>query len=95
MQGQHAIPLPHDHVVCRQLADGEAVLLHLTSGQYHGVNATGLAIYQLVDGKRSAAAIADRVAGDFLDAPDELSGLVVDFLEALDERGLVDFPGQR
>lgn len=95
MQDQAAIPLPHDQVVCRQLADGEAVLLHLTSGQYHGVNATGLAIYELVDGKRSAAAIADRVAGDFLDAPDELSDLVADFLAALDERGLIVFSGQR
>lgn len=90
-----AVPLPQEQVICRELADGDAVLLHLASGQYHSVNATGLAIYQLVDGQRSAAAISTDLGACFADAPQGLSGLVVDFLAALDERGLVVFPGQR
>lgn len=95
MPHQTAIPLPQEQVVCRELADGDAVLLHLASGQYHSVNATGLAIYELVDGQRSAAAISTDLGTSFADAPEELSSLVVDFLTALDERGLVVFPGQR
>lgn len=95
MLDQTAIPLPQEQVVCRELADGEAVLLHLTSGQYHSVNATGLAIYELVDGQRSAAVISTQLAAFYADAPEGLSSLVADFLTALDERGLVVFPGQR
>lgn len=95
MPDRTATPLRGERVVCRELADREAVLLHLTSGQYHSINSTGLAIYELVDGQRNAATIADRLAEGFDDPPDELPDVVVDFLTALADRDLVVFPAPR
>ena len=46
---QSDIPIArHPSVVYRDLAEG-GVLLHLDSGQYHGVNDTGLAIWGLLE----------------------------------------------
>lgn len=77
-------------VVARDLAEGEgAVLLHLDSGQYHGVNPIGLAIWELLDQERTAgevaAALRERVDG----APADLETDVVQFLREVAERDLV------
>lgn len=84
-----AVPRRSERVVCRSLVDGEAVLLHLDSGQYHGLNETGVAVWELIDGERSAAAITREVRGGFEDAPADVDRLVRGFLSALDERDLV------
>jgi hypothetical protein len=75
-------------VVYRALADDGGVLLHLESAQYHGVNSTGLAIWELLDGERTVAeVVADLRAG--LDAPPaQVDEEVVEFLSALSARGL-------
>ena len=45
-------------VVYRELAgEGGAVLLHLDSGAYHGLNETGILIWSLIDGERTFDAI--------------------------------------
>jgi hypothetical protein len=77
-------------VVARDLAEGEGgVLLHLDSGQYHGVNAVGLAIWELLDEERTvgqvAAALRDRVD----EPPAHLEADVVAFLRGVAERDLV------
>jgi len=37
--------------------DGEAVIMNVDSGRFHALRDTGLAIWRLIDGRRSIAAI--------------------------------------
>ena len=78
-------------VAYRPLAsEGEAVLLHLESGQYHGLNAMGSLVWELLDGKRTldeiVAAIRERVDEPI---PDTVESDVVTFLAYLQDRELV------
>ena len=70
------------NVAFRRLADGEGgVLLHLESGEYHGINEVGCLIWELLDGERTV--------DDVEDAPDDLTGEVILFLDSLGVRDLV------
>ena len=74
----------------RSLAEGEgAVLLHLESGQYHGVNPIGLAIWELIDDGCTATEVADRLRERVEDPPASLEGDVLHFLAGVHERNLV------
>jgi len=81
-------PSRNPQVVYRDLANEEGgLLLHLKSGQYHGVNETGFAIWELIDGVRtisdiSAALTKDGEAGSV--GPE-----VSRFIEELRQRDLV------
>lgn len=75
-------------VVYRELADEGGVLLHLETAQYHGVNETGLAIWELLDGERTVADVVANLRASLDEAPDALEGDVVEFLRALSARGL-------
>lgn len=87
----HQVPRRSERVVCRSLAQGDAVLLHLDSGQYHGLNDSGVAVWELIDGQRSAHAIAQDIRNRFDDAPADVEELIRRFLTELDERALVAF----
>lgn len=77
-------------VVARELGDGEgAVLLHLESGAYHGVNQVGLLVWELLDGERTVADIIEAVHARVIDAPPQLEGDVMGFLDRVLERHLV------
>jgi hypothetical protein len=75
-------------VVYRELAGEGGVLLHLETAQYHGVNETGLAIWELLDGERTVAEVVTEVSARLDDAPPALEDDVVAFLGALSARGL-------
>jgi hypothetical protein len=75
-------------VAYRELASEGGVLLHLDSAQYHGVNDTGLAIWELLDGERTVADVVAALSGRFDEPPKELEGDVVEFLTGLSARGL-------
>ena len=77
-------------VVARELADGEGgVLLHLDSGQYHGINAIGLAIWELLDGEPTVEQVVDAVRARVANPPPQLESDVVGFLTSVQERDLV------
>jgi hypothetical protein len=83
-------PTRDDQVVFRLLQDGEGVLLHAETGAYHGVNATGAAIWERLDGLRDVGDIADELCQVFEDPPpgaDLRRGVEV-FVDALRARGL-------
>jgi hypothetical protein len=40
--------MPDPNVLCTTLHDGESVLLHMQTWQYHSLNATGTLIWQLL-----------------------------------------------
>jgi Coenzyme PQQ synthesis protein D (PqqD) len=75
-------------VVYRELADEGGVLLHLDSAQYHGVNSTGLAIWELLDGSRTVAEIVADLRGRLDQPPAVLDEEVTEFLASLSARGL-------
>ena len=77
-------------VVYRDLAEEEGgVLLHLDTGQYHGLNRVGSLIWHLLDGKRTPSMIADELRGPLADAPRELQQDICRFLADLRQRDLV------
>ena len=78
----------HQAAAWRRVA-GEMILLQPEQEKLMGLNGTGAAVWELLDGKRSAAAIAHDVAAQF--ARDEQAVLrdVLAFLGELEKRRLV------
>lgn len=82
--------VPAPRVVFRSLKEGEGgVLLHVGTGQYHGVNQTGAYLWERLDGTRTVENIVASVTKDFLDPPADLDALIESFFADLAERGLV------
>jgi hypothetical protein len=80
----------NENVAFRRLAAGEGgVLLHLESGEYHGINEVGCLIWELLDGERTVDAVAVALQDDIEDPPPDLVDEVVVFLDSLRARGLV------
>ncbi|MGH3004313.1 MAG: PqqD family protein [Gaiellaceae bacterium] len=75
-------------VVYRDLAEG-GVLLHLDSGQYHGVNGTGLVVWNLLDRAKTLDELVAAVGTEVAHAPAQLEEDVCAFVEALQMRDLV------
>ena len=80
-----------DRATFRKLEDGSAVILHLDSTQYHGVNEVGAAIWELTEEPRSFADLIDALRGQLDEEPRDLEGDVTEFLLSLRERELVVF----
>lgn len=78
-------------VVARRLAAPQgAVLLHLETGAYHGLNMIGLIVWELVDGERSVSELVDGVRRQV----DESAGTNIEndvkaFLQSALERDLI------
>ena len=82
-------PRKNDRVVFRRLAEGEGgVVLHVESGQYHGLNEVGCMIWELIDGRRTAADIAGDVAR-LEGAPANAREEVEMFLDGMRARDLI------
>ena len=78
-------------VAAHGLAASEGgVLLHLKSGQYHGVDNVGWTIWNLLDGSRNIAELAQELRVHFPDAPSHLNEDVSTFVRDLLERNLVE-----
>jgi hypothetical protein len=80
----------NENVAFRRLAAGEGgVLLHLESGEYHGINEVGCLIWELLDGERTVDVVAVDLRDGVEDPPDDLVEVVVACLDDLQERALV------
>jgi hypothetical protein len=78
------------NVVYRELAgEGGGVLLHLDSGEYHGLNEVGSLIWSLIDGERDFDALVEEVREGLEDPPDDLVAETKRFLADLRERDLI------
>jgi hypothetical protein len=77
-------------VAFRELTEEEGgVLLHLPTGSYHGVNAVGALVWDLLDGERTPTDVVSAVRDQVDDPPDQLDSEVRAFIAALRERNLV------
>ena len=73
----------------RDRTSGRDVLLYPERGL--GLNAVAAAVVRRLDGTRTVAAVAAEVAAELIDAPAaEVERDVLDFLEELAKRGLID-----
>lgn len=64
------------------------VLLHLKSGQYHGVDDVGWAIWTLLDGARTFDDLVQQLREQYPDAPERLPEDAWVFIQGLLERDL-------
>lgn len=77
-------------VVARELAEGEGgVLLHLESGQYHGLNPIGVAIWDSLEEVRTVEQVVDSLRARVSDPPAHLAADVLGFLASMRERDLI------
>jgi hypothetical protein len=78
------------NVVARELGppDG-AVLLHLETGAYHGLNPVGFVVWELIDGEKNVSSLVDGVRGRMQGVPDHVEADVMAFLEAALARDLI------
>jgi Coenzyme PQQ synthesis protein D (PqqD) len=81
---------PNPRVVHRELADeAGGVLLHLDTGAYHGLSATGALIWKLLGEGKTFGTLMAEFTAEVDDAPPEAESEVAQFLEELRERDLV------
>jgi hypothetical protein len=77
-------------IVARQLGEPEgAVLLHLDTGAYHGLNPVGFVVWDLIDGQRTVTDLIDGVRTRVENAPPEVERDVLAFLDAALARDLI------
>jgi hypothetical protein len=78
-----------EHVVYRTFVS-ETVVLNLQSGLYHGINATGGRMMDLMDQRPSLRAVAAGLAEEFGRPAEEMEADVLEFSRDLLERGLIE-----
>jgi hypothetical protein len=74
--------VPSKDAVFRDL-DGEAVILHLDSGLYFGLNAVGTRIWQLLERDGRLTAVLDDLRAEYEAAPDVLERDLLDLVSRL------------
>jgi len=81
---------PATELAYQELAGGVGgVLLHLESGQYHGVNSVGALVLSLVGDRITFGDLVDAVREQIDDAPPDLGDDVAAFLSDLQARNLI------
>jgi PqqD family protein of HPr-rel-A system len=85
------ITVPDD--VVRRAFGEETVLLHLETGQYHGLNATAARMLDLLEESGDAAATARAMADEFDVGLDVVAADLAELCEKLRERGLITVEG--
>jgi hypothetical protein len=81
---------PTTRLAYQELADGAGgVLLHLETGQYHGVNTMGALVWSLVGDGTRYGDLVDAVRAQVEDPPADLTEDVAAFLAELQSRNLI------
>lgn len=83
----HYDPLPD--VVCTELDDGEAVLLHLVTRQYYTLNETGARVWNCIGRGMSLTEIIDDLTRQYAVEALEAQAYVDAYLRDLEGEGLV------
>jgi len=82
-------PTTNPLVVLREESDDWALLFHPDSGDTYGLNPTSVAIWKSIDGSRSIGKICQAIQERFVNIPDNVDDLVVEFMASLEARGLI------
>lgn len=85
-----------DRAVCRRLADKQgAVVLHLDTAAYHGVNEFGALVWDRLAQEQTCGQLLTGLRQELDAPPPGWEGEVVAFLAALAERDLVTTAARR
>jgi hypothetical protein len=77
-------------VVFRTLEEGQGgVLLHLQSGEYHGLNQFGCVVWRLLEQQQTMESLTAAVRAEADEVPDEADADLSAFVESLRERDLI------
>lgn len=82
-------PIANPGVVLREEFDDWAVLFNPDTGDAVGVNPTGVAIWKLLDGRRTLAEVAGEMPEHVTGVPADALPQVVDYVAELAEKGFV------
>ena len=85
LSGRASLP---EHMVFRSFV-AETVLLNLQTGQYHGTNAVGGIMLEVLDESPTVRAAAHALAVRFDKPTDELERDLVEYCLELQQRGLI------
>lgn len=75
--------------VLSRVLDGEAVLLHLGSGTYFGMNEVATRAWELIVAGTTFAALCQTLEAEFEVSPDVLEKDLRDFVTALQDKRLI------
>jgi hypothetical protein len=75
--------------VVSRVLDGEAVLLHLASGKYLGLNAVATRAWELIGAGKSLGEMRSALLDEFEVARDDLDRDLTELLESMRARGLI------
>jgi SynChlorMet cassette protein ScmD len=82
-------PIANPIVVLREEFDDWAVLFNPDTAYAVGTNPVGVAVWKLMDGKRSVEDIVSKIKTGFEDAPDAAFKEIAAFVNTLAENGFV------
>ena len=88
-------PIANPIVVLREEFDDWAVLYNPDTAYAAGTNPVGVAIWKLMDGKRSLEDIALKIKNSFEDTPDAAFKEIAAFVNRLAENGFVGLELER
>jgi hypothetical protein len=72
-----------------RVVDGEALLIHLSSGDYFSLDSVGTRIWQSIDGSRTVQDLVDLVLEEYNVDRDQVVTDVLRLVEQLADEGLV------
>lgn len=82
-------PIANPVVVLREEFDDWAVLFNPDTAAAVGTNPVGVAVWKLMDGKRSVEDVASAIRNDFANTPDAVCKEVTAFVAGLAQSGFV------
>ncbi len=88
-------PIANPLVVLREEFDDWAVLFNPDTADAVGTNPVGVAVWKLMDGKRSLAEILTKIKSSFDDTPDAAIKEISSFVDRLAENGFVGLELER
>jgi hypothetical protein len=92
IEGARSPRIPGD--VLFAVLDGQAVLLNLATGVYHGLDAVGTRIWQLLSEQDSLEGVRAAMLEEFEVEPERLDRDLGVFLAEMLERGLLEADGE-
>ena len=75
-----------------RMVDGEAVIVEPQNGLVNVTNETGSRMWELADGKRSVAQIADIISSEYETSAKTASKDATEFFDEMSKNGLIIFP---
>lgn len=88
-------PIANPIVVLREEFDDWAVLYNPDTASAVGTNPVGVAVWKLMDGKRSIEDIMAKIKDSFEDTPDAACDEIAAFVDKLAENGFVGLELER